>query len=115
EDRDLRSRVVDVILLLDLVAARGEDARKRRADGRAPAVADVARAGRIRRYVLELQLLARADVARRVGLTGSGDDRGLRGGPLGREVEVEEARRRDAYLRDGGVRRHVPPQRLGHL
>jgi len=115
EDRDLRARVVDVVLLLHLVPPRAQHVGESGADGGAASVADVQWARGIGGDVLHLHARASAAIAGGVALAGLGDRGGLGGHPTGREVEVEEARRRDLHLGDGLVRRELAAQYLGHL
>ena len=64
EDAHLRPGVVDVVLALDVIAGRLQHAGQHVAQHRAPAVADLQRAGGVGRDEFHLQRLPRAQVDR---------------------------------------------------
>ena len=105
---DLGTRIVEVVLARDLLAAGLEDATQQVADERAASVADVERAGRVGGHELDVD---RAGVGRGDATPGGriGEDRGDR--RLERAVaqaDVEEPGRRHLGARDrrrGGIGR----------
>ena len=103
QDEHLAARVVDVILGLHVIARLLQDADQGVAQGRAPAVADVQRAGGVGGHVLHLDLDTLAHVGRAVGLAGiAHGGHGL--APEGRrEGEIQESRPGDVDLLDERV------------
>ena len=116
---DLRTRIVEVVLARDPLAAGLEDATEQVADERATSVADVERPGRVGGHELDVD---RPGAGRGDATPGGriGEDRGDRRlERLVAQTEVEEPRRRHLGARDRrrgrvgrGFVRHLGRQRL---
>ncbi len=114
QDVHLTASVIDVVLARHVVACKGEHVRQRGAVGRAAAVADVQRAGRIGGDELHLHLHALGGAAAEVRALAEhlAHDSGL---GVGGEGEIDESGTGDFGLGDQFRGRQLGQQQVGEL
>ena len=98
EHVDLSAGVVDVVFAGDVIAGEGEQIGERVAEHGATAMADMHRAGRIGRHVLDIDLVAAADRAAAIGRALRQHRAQLIGPDLGLQRQIDEARPGDLDL-----------------
>ncbi len=85
---DLAARIVDVIFLLNIIAAKGKNIGDRIPHGRTAAVSDMQRPGGIRAHKFNLKFLTLSDITRTVSRIGIKDltQNRMPGGRLDKEI-----------------------------